>query len=137
MSARIRFSVPIALTIAGAVLGGCGKAAGGADTAAAEVAPVMIGPENLFVAENRVLQTGPVVSGTLIAERAATIRADLTSTESAIPSLSARTHAVPSPIAATCPESVTVATVESVTVHVGVTRESCEPTESTAYAASE
>ena len=80
MSSRIRFSLPIALTIGGAVLGGCGKAAGGADTAAAEVPPVMIGPENLFVAESRVLQTGPVVSGTLTAERAATIRADLTST---------------------------------------------------------
>lgn len=62
-------------TLSVASLVACGKA--GAGAAPAEAAPILIGPENLFVAESRLLQNGPAVSGTLNAERSATIRAEV------------------------------------------------------------
>ena len=65
----------ILLTLSVAALGGCGKAGAGAPQA--EAAPILIGSENLFVAESRALQNGPAVSGTLNAERSATIRAEV------------------------------------------------------------
>ena len=68
-----RFLTLFALILAG--LGACTKS--GADAPQAEAAPVLIGPENLFVAESRTLQNGPALSGTLTAERSATIRAEV------------------------------------------------------------
>lgn len=62
-------------TLAVTTLVGCGTAGAGAPQA--EAAPVLIGPENLFVAESRRLQNGPAVTGTLNAERSATIRAEV------------------------------------------------------------
>ncbi len=51
-----------------------------AETKEPEAAPVLIGPENLFVAEKRELQNGPQLSGSLVPERVATLRAELTGT---------------------------------------------------------
>lgn len=71
------------LTLAGAAaltLVACGKKADSASAATAEVAPAMIGPENLFVTETRPLVNGPQISGTLVPERSATIRAEVAST---------------------------------------------------------
>ncbi|MEZ4588400.1 MAG: efflux RND transporter periplasmic adaptor subunit [Gemmatimonadales bacterium] len=71
---------PVIASISGlaltATLAGCGGASQ-AETATDETPSVMIGVENLFVAEQRVLQTGPAISGTLQPEREATVRAEL------------------------------------------------------------
>ncbi|MSR01684.1 MAG: efflux RND transporter periplasmic adaptor subunit [Gemmatimonadetes bacterium] len=64
------------VTIAVTALAGCGKAGAG-DSAYTEAAPVLLGPEDLFVAESRTLQNGPAISGTLTAARSATIRAEV------------------------------------------------------------
>ena len=48
--------------------------------AAVESPPILIGPESYFIAETRPVQSGPQVSGTLDAERAATIRAEVAGT---------------------------------------------------------
>ncbi len=58
---------------------GCtGKTA--APQAIAEAPAALLGADNLFVAETRHLQNGPVISGTLTAERSATIRAEVAGT---------------------------------------------------------
>ncbi len=59
-----------------AVLAGCGGASG-SETRPEEAGPVLLGAENLFVAETRTVETGPAVSGTLVADREATVRAEL------------------------------------------------------------
>ncbi len=48
--------------------------------ALAEVPPALIGADNLFVTETRQLQNGPLVSGSLTAERSATLRAEVAGT---------------------------------------------------------
>ena len=67
---------PVFVTLTVAALAACGQAGAG-DGLPAEAAPVLLGPENLFVAESRTLQNGPAISGTLAAERSATIRAEV------------------------------------------------------------
>ena len=79
MIARYPIAPLIVVTIA-AALAGCGKKADPRAAAAADPAPAMIGPENLFVTEARDLVNGPQISGTLTAERSATIRAEVAST---------------------------------------------------------
>ena len=79
MIARNRLFPLIAL-LGASLAAACGTKSEGSETAPTEAPPVLLGPENLFVAEQRKIQSGPVVSGTLDAERAATIRADLPST---------------------------------------------------------
>lgn len=59
-----------------AALAGCGGASG-SETRPEEVGPVLLGAENLFVAETRTVETGPAVSGTLVADREATVRAEV------------------------------------------------------------
>ena len=68
----------IALVLAAAPLVACGGTK--AETKDPEAAPVLIGPENLFVAETRQLQNGPQLSGSLVPERLATLRAELAGT---------------------------------------------------------
>lgn len=68
------------LLILAPALTGCGKKPDPAAAANQEAAPAMIGPENLFVTETRQLVNGPQISGTLVAERAATVRAEVAST---------------------------------------------------------
>ena len=46
------------------------------DTSAAQTA-VMVGPENIVVVKSQELRTGPTLSGTIEAERAATVRAEI------------------------------------------------------------
>ena len=79
MIARYPIAPLIVVTIA-AALAGCGKKADPRAAAAADPAPAMIGPDNLFVTEARDLVNGPQISGTLTAERSATIRAEVAST---------------------------------------------------------
>ena len=79
MIARYPIAPLIVVTIA-AALAGCGKKADPRAAAAVDPAPAMIGPENLFVTEARDLVNGPQISGTLTAERSATIRAEVAST---------------------------------------------------------
>ncbi len=74
MKTRLKlYSILLATALSG--LAACAKS--GAEGPPAEAAPVLIGPENLFVAESRTLQNGPALSGTLTAERSATIRAEV------------------------------------------------------------
>jgi RND family efflux transporter MFP subunit len=54
---------------------GCGGDA--SDAAGTEEPPVLLGPENLFVSETRTLIAGPTISGTLVPEREATVRAEI------------------------------------------------------------
>ncbi|MHB1330038.1 MAG: efflux RND transporter periplasmic adaptor subunit, partial [Gemmatimonadales bacterium] len=61
------------------LLMGCGKESPEADIPA-EVPPALVGQENLAIAEQRQILDGPIVSGTLTAERTATIRAELSTT---------------------------------------------------------
>ena len=75
--ARTRALVLTALLTGSALLGSaCSK--GSAD-ANAETTPavVMIGGENIAIAQQRPLQSGPSISGSLAAEREATIRAEI------------------------------------------------------------
>lgn len=73
---RARSLGPLFLAAMVAAAAGCGGN-GAADAQAAADAPLLIGPENLFVAESRTLQAGPAVSGTLTPEREATVRAEI------------------------------------------------------------
>lgn len=79
MIARLTHITPLAVVVAAALLG-CGKKADTAAAAGADPAPAMVGPENLFVTESRQLLNGPQISGTLTAERAATMRAEIAAT---------------------------------------------------------
>jgi RND family efflux transporter MFP subunit len=65
-----------AALLVGALLGGCG---GGEDEAAAERAnaPVTVTPENVVVVDSGRIESGPAISGSLQAERSATIRAEV------------------------------------------------------------
>lgn len=49
----------------------------GADSAAATTATMAIGPENIAVVGSELVSTGPVISGSLSAEREATVRAEI------------------------------------------------------------
>ncbi|MBP6774203.1 MAG: efflux RND transporter periplasmic adaptor subunit [Gemmatimonadaceae bacterium] len=65
-----------AIAVAAAlVLGACNKKTEAADTTAAAVQ--MIGPDNIAVATTDTLRSGPAISGTLIADREARIRAEI------------------------------------------------------------
>lgn len=76
---KVRIGLPAAARLAGTALmiglAGCGGASGAEEVP--ETTPVLLGAENLFVAETRTLETGPVVSGTLVADREATVRAEV------------------------------------------------------------
>ncbi|MGQ0764257.1 MAG: efflux RND transporter periplasmic adaptor subunit [Gemmatimonadota bacterium] len=66
----------IALTLAAAALTGCGATeAGTADSTAVVV--VNVGPENIAVVTSGEIASGPVISGSLSAEREATVRAQV------------------------------------------------------------
>ena len=68
----------LTLTLAGLVAGGAWACShGNAEAAPAEAAPVVVGPENITVAVQDTIRTGPSVSGALDAERTATIKAEL------------------------------------------------------------
>lgn len=75
-----RAVVLVATTV---VAAGCSRSSATSDQAA-EAAPVLIGAENIFVAETQTLQNGPLVSGTLSAEREATVRAEIGGTVVAV-----------------------------------------------------
>jgi RND family efflux transporter MFP subunit len=60
-----------------ACLGGCNGQRGDAAPPEAEAAPVTLGPENVIRIEARTLQSGPVISGSLQARQAATLRAEV------------------------------------------------------------
>lgn len=70
---------------AGAVLGawvllclaGCNGQKGEAAPLEVEAAPITLGPENVIRVESRTLQSGPVISGSLRARQAATLRAEV------------------------------------------------------------
>jgi membrane fusion protein, multidrug efflux system len=71
-----RTLAPTLLLLGATLAAGCGGS-GQAEQAGAEPAPVLVGPENLYVAVTDTLRTGPIVSGTLTPEREATVRAEL------------------------------------------------------------
>lgn len=71
----------LTLTLAGLAAGGawaCSRA--GNAEGPKDVAPVVVGPENIVVAASDTIRTGPSVSGALDAERTATIKAELGAT---------------------------------------------------------
>src|ERR1041384_5470559 len=76
--------VALALTLA--VLGtawAC-RRAGNAEEAPRQAAPVLVGPENVVVATADTIRTGPSISGTVDAERTATLRAEITAQVTAV-----------------------------------------------------
>jgi RND family efflux transporter MFP subunit len=58
-------------------LAGCNGQRGDAAPLEADVAPITLGPENVIQVESRTLQSGPVISGSLRARQAATLRAEV------------------------------------------------------------
>jgi RND family efflux transporter MFP subunit len=65
------------LLIMAACAKGDGAAAGSADSTAKAPAEVSIGPENIAVVQATTLSTGPTLSGQLMAEKSASIRAEV------------------------------------------------------------
>jgi membrane fusion protein (multidrug efflux system) len=80
MKAPIRSSTlrGAVLLAAAVTLAACKGSDANADTAAAENA-ILVGPENITVVKAEMLRTGPTLSGTIEAERAATVRAEIPS----------------------------------------------------------
>lgn len=75
MSLTIRFRIAI-LAALPALLAACGGKGAEANTTVA--APMMsVSPENIAVAEHTTITSGPAISGTLVADRTASIRAEL------------------------------------------------------------
>jgi RND family efflux transporter MFP subunit len=68
-------SISLALVAAAFASGACNKPKAPADSTAAAVQ--MIGPDNIAVAKSDTLRSGPPISGTLIADREARIRAEV------------------------------------------------------------
>lgn len=73
--ARTRRAMVLALAAAGA-LGACGRS-DAAEGDGQDAAPLNVGPENVTVAERTTLATGPIVSGSLVPDREAAIRAEV------------------------------------------------------------
>jgi membrane fusion protein (multidrug efflux system) len=57
---------------------------GNAEVAPKEPAPVVVGPENIVTATADTIRTGPSISGTVDAERTATLRAEITAQVTAV-----------------------------------------------------
>ena len=70
----------IAASLLGLATAGCGR--GGTDGAVAEQPPVALGAENIVVVDSALVESGPAVSGTLEADRAAVLRAQVSGTVS-------------------------------------------------------
>lgn len=68
---------PLLLVLFLAPLAALGCHRGEDTTAQAETPPTLVSPENLAAAERQLLRNGPLVSGSLTAERQATIRAEI------------------------------------------------------------
>jgi RND family efflux transporter MFP subunit len=69
-----------ALTFAAAslaLLAGCGSETSNANAATAEATPTTVSPENLVVAQSAEIASGPAISGSLAAEREATVAAQV------------------------------------------------------------
>jgi membrane fusion protein, multidrug efflux system len=74
---RVAPAVSSTVLVAGALaLGACGKSKS-ADAGATAAAVQMIGPDNVAVARADTLRSGPPISGTLVADREARIRAEV------------------------------------------------------------
>ncbi|MEO8449147.1 MAG: efflux RND transporter periplasmic adaptor subunit [Gemmatimonadota bacterium] len=72
---RLFRSAALPSLLLAAAVSGCKK--GDANAAQPETPPVMVGVENIYVAEKRTLQSGPLLSGSLTAEKTATVRAEI------------------------------------------------------------
>ncbi len=73
-----RLASTAAAVAVAALLGlACRRGGGGAREPAPALQPVILAPENVAVVEERTLQTGPQISGTLRARRAAALRAEV------------------------------------------------------------
>jgi RND family efflux transporter MFP subunit len=70
-------AIGLLLVTAGALLAGAGCNRGGGEETGQAPPPAVIGPENLAVALDTVLTAGPLLSGTLEPELAATVRAEV------------------------------------------------------------
>lgn len=66
----------LAMAAMAAVAAACARSDAAADSANAETA-VLVGPENIVVVAAREVRTGPTLSGSISAEREATVRAEL------------------------------------------------------------
>jgi membrane fusion protein, multidrug efflux system len=65
-----------ALLLAVAIVSACKGGDANADTSATDTA-ILVGPENVVIVKAQELRTGPTLSGTIEAERAATVRAEI------------------------------------------------------------
>jgi RND family efflux transporter MFP subunit len=72
---RWAFGGAVALAACALAAGGCSRDAGGMPRQEAQ--PVLLGPESVAVVERRDVQSGPELSGTLRAQREATLRAEV------------------------------------------------------------
>ncbi len=75
----VRFARPSSLLVALATVGAvaCGGNEATANDAAAEPTTIVIGPENIVLAEQDSIRTGPILTGALVPAREARIRAEL------------------------------------------------------------
>ena len=76
LSRSIKSVAPLALILALSLVA-CGGDDAAADAATPEVVVVTVGPEAMAIAAQTTLSTGPILSGTLVAERTAQIRAEV------------------------------------------------------------
>jgi len=73
----VRRSAIVGGLFAALTISACRDGDAASDTSAA-IAPVLVGPENIVVIKAQELRTGPTLSGTIRAEREATMRAEVT-----------------------------------------------------------
>lgn len=76
-SFRMTRRLPHLLLLAVAAVGGCGRGPGAAAESAQPPAAATVGAESILVLEQRTIRTGPALSGDLVPEREAVIRAEV------------------------------------------------------------
>lgn len=81
---KTRSSYAVVLTVLALGTAWACSRSGSAEEAPKEAPPVVLGPENVVIATADTIRTGPSISGTVDAERTATLRAEITAQVTAI-----------------------------------------------------
>ncbi len=81
---KTRSSYAVVLTVLALGTAWACSRSGSAEEAPKEAPPVVLGPENVVIANADTIRTGPSISGTVDAERTATLRAEITAQVTAI-----------------------------------------------------
>ena len=81
---KTKNSLAVALTVLALGTAWACSRSSSAEEAPKEAAPVVVGPENIVLATADTIRTGPSISGTVDAERTATLRAEITAQVTAV-----------------------------------------------------